>query len=254
MRQAKATAIVLHASEIFDADRSYLLFTKEQGKIRARAKGVRRPKSRLAGNLLPYVPTDLELVTGDSGWELIVQAHSQVPKAYPEEPLAFLQHAELLAEAIDKLLPDREPHPDFFEGMVYTLERLRSLCSGDADSGLLILLVAELLFKLLISMGYQPEIERCVVTGAELKPQGLAWSSQVGGVVSEEGMQQMTIPTFPVQSKTVVVLRQLARPQFVAERLGMPEDVRAEAVHVVFDYLQTQVGKPLKSYGVLHRF
>jgi DNA repair protein RecO (recombination protein O) len=253
MRQSKAAAIILHTSDIFDADRSYLMFTREQGKLRARAKGVRRPKSRLAGNLLPYVPTNLEFVVGESGWELIVQAHTTVTGGYPDYPLAFLQHAELIAEALDKLLPDREPHPEFFDGLAYTLERLRDRCTKPTETGELLLVVAELLFKLLIIMGYQPELERCVVTGEALAPQGLSWSSQIGGVVSEQGVRTMSVPAFPIHAKTVVVLRQLTRPEFVAERLTMDDTVRTETCRVVFDYLQTQIGKPLKSYAVLGR-
>ena len=253
MRQSKATAIILHTSDIFDADRSYLMFTREQGKLRARAKGVRRPKSRLSGNLLPYVPTNLEFVVGDSGWELIVAAHTTVMGGYPEYPLDFLQHAELIAEALDKLLPDREPHPEFFDGLAYTLERLRARCQEKTDHGELLLIVTELLFKLLIIMGYQPELDRCVVTGDALAPQGLGWSSQVGGVISEAGMRTMTVPSFPIHAKTVIALRQLMREQFVAERLGMDNEIRAETCRIVFDYLQNQIGKPLKSYGVLAR-
>jgi DNA repair protein RecO (recombination protein O) len=247
-RHTKATAVILHTSDIFDADRTYLMFTREQGKLRARAKGVRRPKSRLAGNLLPYVPTELEFVVGDSGWELIVQAQTTT-RAYPEDALSFLPYAELIAEAIDKLLPDKEVHTDIFDGLVYTLEALR-LHEG-ADQ---LMLVTEFLFKILIVMGYRPELEQCVVTGEPLAPQGLGWSSQVGGVISEEGMRQMTVPSIPLNSpKTVVVLRQLARPEFVAERLSMSEEVRKETSKIVFDYLQTQIGKPLKSYAVLGR-
>ncbi|HSI20240.1 MAG TPA: DNA repair protein RecO [Verrucomicrobiae bacterium] len=252
MRQSKATAIILHAADIFDADRSYLMYTREQGKLRARAKGVRRPKSRLAGNLLPYVTTELEFVVGESGWELIVQAQTHETGGYPEESLAFFQYAELIAETVDKLLPDREAHPEFFDGLEYTLDRMRHLCAKDPDKGLLMLIVAELVFKLLIVLGYHPELERCVVTGEALTPQGLAWSSQVGGVVSEEGMRNMSVPSMPLRSsRTVVLLRQLARPQFVAERLAMDEEVRIETCRVIFDYLQTQLGKPLKSYVVL---
>jgi DNA repair protein RecO (recombination protein O) len=244
VRHTKATAVILHTSDVFDADRSYLLFAREQGKLRARAKGVRKPKSRLAGNLLPYVPVELEFITGDSGWELIVQAHGLVSGGYPNHPLTFLQHAELIAETIDKLLPDRE-----------AMERLRALCTDETDSPTLLLVVAELLFKILIVMGYRPELENCVVTGEELTPQGLSWSSQVGGVVSEKGLRNMSVPALPLKSaRSVVALRQLARPEFVAERLNMDADVQAETCKVVFDYLQTQIGKPLKSYGVLGRF
>jgi DNA repair protein RecO (recombination protein O) len=251
MRQTKVSAIILHSTDIFDADRSYLMFTREFGKLRARGKGVRRPKSRLAGNLLPFVPSALELVASDgSDWELVVQAQAQLGGGYPEEPLEFLQHAELLAEALDKLLPDREPHPEFFDGLEYTLDRLRARCTYNPDRDLLLLVVAELLFKYLIMLGYQPELERCVVTGDELAPQGLGWSSQVGGVISEEGMQRMAVPSTPVLAKTIIALRQLARSEFVAERLTMDEKTQQETSRVVFDYLQTQIGKPLKSYQV----
>lgn len=253
-RHSKDTAVILHTDDIFDADRIYLLYTYAHGKHRARAKGVRRPKSRLAGSLLPYVPVELEFVAGESGWEIIIQAHVHAVGGYPEEPLAFLQHAELIAEAIDKLLPDREAHPEFFGGLVHTLDRLRDCSAQDPDSGVLLLLVAELLFKLLIVMGYQPELDHCVVTGTELTPQGLGWSSQIGGVVSEAGIRDVGVAILPLKSaKTVVALRQLARPDFVAERLTMDDDVRVEVCRVIFDYLQTQIGKPLKSYSVLGR-
>lgn len=250
-RQHKVEAIILHTDDIFDADRLYLLFTREEGKLRARAKGVRRPKSRLAGNLVPYVPTALELVAGENGFRLIVQAHATSMGGYPEAALPFLQHAELIAEAVDKLIPDYEPHPEIFNGLHYTLQRLRLKCEQSTpDQAALLLIVAEYLFKLLIVMGYRPELEQCVVTGEKLTPQGLGWSSQIGGVVSEAGMRQMSVPSIPVQAKTVVVLRQLAGSEFVAERLTMDQATQVEACRIVFDYLQTQIGKPLKSYQV----
>jgi DNA repair protein RecO (recombination protein O) len=252
MRQRKATAIVLHSGDIFDADRTYLLFTREYGKLRARAKGVRRPKSRLAGNLQPYQACELELVGSEGGWELIVQAHGS-NQGYPENPLRFLPYAELIAEMIDKLLPDRERHPELFDGIDHTLQRLRARC-GTAEPRELLLITVELALKLLILLGYRPELERCVVTGTPLVPQGLSWSSEVGGVVSEEGLRSMAVPSIPIrEAKTVVALRQLARPEFVAERLTMSEAVVREVGRLVMDYLQTQIGKPLKSYVVLDR-
>src|SRR5258708_39883550 len=45
----RADAIVLKASDFGEADRALTLFTAEHGKIRAIAKGARRPGSRLGG-------------------------------------------------------------------------------------------------------------------------------------------------------------------------------------------------------------
>ena len=73
MRTKKTEAVILGTRDIFDADRSYLLFTREFGKLWARAKGVRRPGSRLSGHLLTCLPTELELHE-NGGYYLITSA------------------------------------------------------------------------------------------------------------------------------------------------------------------------------------
>lgn len=254
-RERKTPAVILHTTEIFDADRSYLSFTREFGKIRARARGVAKPGSRLAGHLLAYLPCQLELIDTD-GWYLIVQAQSTGEVLeYPRHSLEFLQQCELIAEVIDKLLPDKEPHEELYDGLVYTLERLQELCQVDeVNEGELLLVTSEFLFKMQIVMGYRPELERCVITGSEIIPEGIGWSSELGGVVCGEGLKEARVPVKVLEfPRTVVVLRQLARPQFVAERLGMDPGMRAETCRIIFDYLQTQIGKPLKSYSFLER-
>lgn len=255
MRERKTPAVILHTTDIFDADRSYLSFTREYGKIRARARGVRRPGSRLTGHLLAYLPCQLELVeTG--GWFLITQAQSTGEvKEYPQHSLDFLQQCELISEVIDKMLPDREPHPELYDGLVYTLDRLQELCAAkEVDEGALLLVTSEFLFKMQIVMGYRPELERCVVTDVSVEQEGVGWSSELGGVVNKDAMNRSGSPVRPLQfPRVIVVLRQLARPEFVAERLGMDPGMRAETCRIIFDYLQTQIGKPLKSYGFLEK-
>ncbi len=50
-----------------------------------------------------------------------------------------------------------------------------------------------------------------------------------------------------ISPKTVVVLRQLVRPELLAERLGMDDEVRDEVVKIIFDYVQSHLGKPLRA-------
>jgi len=239
MREVKSEAVVLSTMDVFDADRLYLLYTREFGKIRARAKGVRRPTSRLTGHLLSFLPTELGLVKqGD--FFLIIQAHMLPGAAYPDDTLSFLQYGEQVAEAVDKLLVDQEAHPAIYDALAYTLERLHETHIPE-------LVTAEFFVKCLIALGYRPELERSVLGEEELDPENLGWNSEIGGV--------FTIPAggLPVGSrrvqsaKSIVVLRQLTRPEFVGERLGMGEDVQHEVMMLVRDYIQTVIGKPLKS-------
>jgi DNA repair protein RecO (recombination protein O) len=57
-------AIVLRTQKLGEADRIITLFTKEHGRIKAVAKGVRRTKSRFGARLEPASYVDLQLYTG----------------------------------------------------------------------------------------------------------------------------------------------------------------------------------------------
>ena len=62
----KTRAIVLAHLDLGEADRIITLLTPEDGKIRAIAKGVRRPRSRIGGSVEPFAELDLVLARGRS--------------------------------------------------------------------------------------------------------------------------------------------------------------------------------------------
>ncbi|MEJ7754234.1 MAG: recombination protein O N-terminal domain-containing protein, partial [Candidatus Limnocylindrales bacterium] len=71
-RMYKTQAIVLSRFELGEADRVLTLLTPHDGKIKAIAKGVRRPKSRIGGAVEPFAELHLVLVrpprrTGKAG-------------------------------------------------------------------------------------------------------------------------------------------------------------------------------------------
>jgi DNA repair protein RecO (recombination protein O) len=234
IRGTKTSAVVLRSVDVFDADRSYLMLTRVLGKIRARAKGVRRPTSKTTGHLLAYVPTEVE-VQESGGYFLITSAQSQYRDAYPEHDLAFLRMVEIAAEGIDRLLLESEPHPSIFDAFVSVLDYLRS----DPQE----LLVAEFLFKTVVYLGYKPELDHCSQSGAPLEKDRLGWSSQGGGVynLTENARAELVDP------RVIVALRQMVHPDFISDRLQMPHTARAQTLQVIYDYVQTIIGAPLRS-------
>lgn len=248
MRQFKTAAVILRTTDVFDADRSFLLFTREFGKLRARAKGVRRPTSRLGGHLLEALPTQLEMVES-KGWYLITQAqllNVAGRKPYPADSLSFLGQAALLGETIDRLFIEMEPHQPIYDGLVYTLDKMRTL---PPDKGSLLGL--EFILKCLIELGYHPQLKNCVLTKEPLVSDFLVWNSNLGGFLSENGMLQAQKEGFSglrlQYPQTVVLLRELAKPQFRSEKLQVTPDIQQETKEVILDYLQNIIGKPLKS-------
>lgn len=249
MKQFKTEAVILNTSDVYDTDRSFLLFTREFGKVRARAKGVRKPTSRLTGHLLQYLPTQLELIQTGGGY-LIVQAQiaSDTAAAYPSNPILFSSQAAIVAETINRLFIDADPHPVIYDGLVYTLERLRELAQSENEVSKAQLVAVEFLIKCLVELGYTPQLEHCVLTGEILTEDFLGWSSQLGGVLGEAGWQQAGGTGQRIQSgRTIVALRQFATPRFMAERLQMAAEVQKELCGVIYHYVQTQIGQPLKS-------
>jgi DNA repair protein RecO (recombination protein O) len=63
-RSQRIEAVVLRHANWGEADRLLWLFTREVGKLRAVAKGVRKPRSRKAGHLEPFTRASLLLAWG----------------------------------------------------------------------------------------------------------------------------------------------------------------------------------------------
>ena len=68
-------AIVLRTQKLGEADRIITLFTKDHGRLRAVAKGVRRTKSKFGARLEPTSHVDLQLYTGKT-FDIVTQAES----------------------------------------------------------------------------------------------------------------------------------------------------------------------------------
>lgn len=76
MAAYKTIAIVLKRENIFEADRLYHLYTKDFGKIRTIAGGVRKINAKLTGHLEPFNLVWTELITKKNGDLFITTALS----------------------------------------------------------------------------------------------------------------------------------------------------------------------------------
>jgi DNA repair protein RecO (recombination protein O) len=161
----KAEAIVLRQQTLGEADRIVTLFTREFGKLRAVAKGVRRPTSRLCARIEPFTHGRFLLARGRT-LDVIAQAEIVSAFAGLRTDLIRSAHAAYVAELIDRGLPDRDRHEEVF---VLTRDALGALERAGEDGAEM----AVLRFALRLTgfLGYQPETETCVECGRRL-PRG----------------------------------------------------------------------------------
>lgn len=105
-------AIILKTYDVGEADRFCILLTRERGRLAARARGVRKLKSRMGGSLLPFHHVTLDLVEGSAGF-LITSVKQHIHDCHVSDIASFLS-AEQGVEMLLTLLHDEEPQESIF--------------------------------------------------------------------------------------------------------------------------------------------
>ena len=102
-------AIVLRTQKLGEADRIVTLLTRQHGKVRAVAKGVRRTRSRFGARLEPFMVVDVMLYEGRS-LDTVTQAETLAPYGDPiaRDYVAYTAATAML-ETAERLTEEREP-------------------------------------------------------------------------------------------------------------------------------------------------
>jgi DNA replication and repair protein RecO len=139
-RTYRVTGINLKGIPLGEADRIVTILTREQGLIRAVAKGSRKQPSKLGGRMEPFVINDLLMVRGrwsaqtetSQRLQRIVQAETLQTFPRLSRSLAHLTAAQYLAEvALLLALPD-QAQEELFVVLVEHLERIERAASERA--------------------------------------------------------------------------------------------------------------------------
>jgi len=194
---------VLRTQKLGEADRIITLLTRQNGRVRAVAKGVRRTKSRWGARLEPFTHVDVMIHPGRS-LDVITQA--EAIRAYGP-PLAadypkYTAGAAML-ETAERLTPvEKEPAIRQFLLLIGGLRALAESAEPDGEAGEpdgeagavpvarepRLVLDAYLLRSLAVA-GYAPALEECARCGKPAAGPGgaplTAFAVAAGGMVCE---------------------------------------------------------------------
>lgn len=232
----KDEGVVLRTIKLGEADRIVTLFTREHGKVRAVAKGVRKTKSRFGGRLEPFSRVDLLIYRGRS-LDTITAAEILTSFHEVRDDYTRLTSAAALAEIVEKITPDRERAL-----AVYAL-MLAGLGAIADDKGSTV--VPAFLIKLLSLSGYHPQLVVCAGCG---EPQTLGgFSPSFGGAVCELCWREDR-DAQRLGSDRIALLAHLLRSDF-----GQRADPRAtlEVTDALRRYTEYHLERPLRSFGLL---
>lgn len=177
-RRYTTEAIVLSRFDFGEADRILTLITPSSGKLKAIAKGIRRPTSRIGGSLEPFAELRVALARGRT-FEVVTQVTVGHAWLRLRDSLESAATAWYLAELADRSLEERHAA----EPLYGLLRRAYELL----DAGMAPGRVARWYeMHLADELGVRPEVDRCVECDRMLDADGrFRWVPGLGGVLCE---------------------------------------------------------------------
>lgn len=106
--------IVLKRRNVGEADRLVTLFTKGEGKIIAKAKGVRNPTSKRASHIEVFNSIRAQIIEGGKS-VILGQTELITDRSALKRSMQYLRISYHLIETVDRLTPERQTHPEVFE-------------------------------------------------------------------------------------------------------------------------------------------
>lgn len=151
--------LVLRTYKLGEADRILHVLTQGRGKVRAVAKGVRRPGSRFGGRLEPFSHVDLQLATGRN-LDIISQVELITPFDTVRGDFACSAAGSAMVEAADRVAQEQERSTRLF---LLVLEGLRALAERPLHPAATL---DAFLFRLMSLAGYHPYLDACADCGS----------------------------------------------------------------------------------------
>lgn len=243
VRLVRVEAVVLRRWDLGETDRILAVFSRQRGKLRVVAKGVRRPKSRLAGHLELFARSTLLLARGRD-LDIVTQAELIDPHRELRQDEHRIALAGYVAELVDALTSEDDPQRLVYDALD---EALRDI--GREPDPFFVVRRFEL--RLLSALGYQPELHRCVVCGRVLEPVTNVFVPQLGGVACPRCAPQ-DATAVPLSVSALKAMRLLASDRWrtVVER-PTSADLRRSVEVALYGYARHVLGRDLVSRGVL---
>lgn len=260
MLQYRDDGVVLRTQKLGEADRIITILCRQNGRVRAVAKGVRRTKSRFGARLEPFTHVDVLIHPGRS-LDVITQAEAIRPYGTPlaaDYPRYTAGTAML--ETAERFTPmEKEPALRQFLLLVGGLRTLGQ--SGEDEREPRLVLDAYLL-RSLSAAGYAPALDACARCGAPGVTDGggpggdpaggkrlVAFAVQAGGMVCASCRPPGAVSLSP---QTVALMLALLRGDWNSA-MHSESKHRVECSGLVAAYLQWHLEHSIRSLRHVER-
>mgnify|MGYP004473963465 CR=1 FL=1 len=240
-------ACVLRKTKLGEADLIVTLLAADGGRLRAVAKGARKPKSSFASRLELYTEVDALCARGRS-LDIVKEARLVEPRARVRSSLERAAGAACMAELLERVTQEGLPVPRLFDMTHVAFGALEG-----ADAARVPLIAAAHLLKALSFAGLRPHLSSCVACGADVRAQRgtpLRLAVAEGGVVCEACAHHAQTVLLP---EATAAWAQTALGSTFSQLLeaDAPLQVGIDLLHFAQTWCVAHVGARLKSVEFL---
>ncbi len=237
MNAFRDEAIVLRTYKLAESDRICVLLTREHGKVRAVAHGVRKTTSRLGARMEVLDHVDVQLARGRTELLSLRQVQPLGAQSAIRGDFARLSAAMVLLEVADAATFEHLEDPEYFE---MVRRALGSLESAEDPS----VVATAFLLKTLVHDGAAPVLDRCASCGETT--QLVAFDLTEGGLLCRSCRSGR-----PVSPAAVELLRRMLGGGLA----GVLEEGRpqgsGEVASIAVDAMEAHVGRRLRAARVV---
>jgi|SRR3990170_1675857 len=181
MSLVKTEGIVLKSFKYGDSSLIFSLYTRDFGKVKVLAKGIKRGKSKTAP--LGFLSLAEVVFYKRERTELHLLSSAETLKSFSglSKSLNRFSWASAVSELLDQLIKGEESNLRIFNLSLKTLSRMELTDESNLEK-----LFWSFALKLSAHLGYKPKLDSCLNCGAEIKDQEVFFSPERGGVICKK--------------------------------------------------------------------
>lgn len=176
MEEIKIKGVVIKAIDYKDSDKLVTIFSAERGLIRARVRGVKKDKAKLAFAVQPFAFVEY-LMTERKGFYTVINATSI--DQFFNLTADFDNYLFMLSclEVIEKTIKENQVQPELF---VLLLNALKGVCYDDAPAENVFI---KFMIESMKYLGFFFTLDCCSVCGSEIKSGFYGFSYDYNGFI-----------------------------------------------------------------------
>ncbi len=171
-------AIALTKYDVGELDRIYVLYARERGLIRVKARGVRRPQAKLAAHVEDFVVSEVEVVAG-RGLDVLTGAFTTSSHTGLRERLGCLLLLSSVRSQFLHVIHDEQKDEAVYDLLLTLLGYLDGV-DDDVQAHFLCIAFLVRLYK---HLGYEMVLDRCALSGEALSVDDVLYFLPAGGGV-----------------------------------------------------------------------